>query len=98
MIKYSSIILTILFLTTGLISIGCAPSPEKVYESKMKEKESQDLNEKITELEMEVEELKAKLETCEEDFRNLLYYNREKENIQQRLEELEKGSDKKEAR
>ena len=90
-IKYPAIIFTLLFLAIGLILIGCAPSPEKVYESKMKDKESQ----RIIELEREVEELKAKLETCEEDFKNLLYYNREKENIQERLEALEKGPDKK---
>lgn len=97
-IKYPAIIFTLLFLAAGLIFIGCAPSPEKVYESKMKDKEYQEMNDKIIRLESEVENLKAKLETCEEDFRNLLYYNREKENIQQRLEELEKGPDKKETR
>ena len=94
-IKYPAIIFTLLFLAIGLILIGCAPSPEKVYESKMKEKESQEINEKVMKLEREVEELKAKLEICEEDFKNLLYYNREKENILERLEALEKGSDKK---
>ena len=96
MIKHFIIIFSLCFFSAGLIAFsGCAPSPEKVYESKMKEKESQEINEKVMKLEREVEELKAKLEICEEDFKNLLYYNREKENIIERLEALEKGSDKK---
>lgn len=96
MIRHFVIIFSLCFLATGLIAFsGCAPSPEKVYESKMKEKESQEQNEKVIKLEKEVEELKAKLKTCEDDFSNLLYYNREKENIQERLEALEKRSDKK---
>ncbi len=99
MMKYPAILFTLLFFATGLIAFsGCSPSPEKVYESKMKEKESQELNEKVIKLEKEVEELEAKLKTCEEDFKNLLYYNREKENIQKRLEAIEKGSDKKETK
>lgn len=99
MMKYSTILFSLFFFATSLIVFsGCAPNPEKVYESKMKEKESQEINEKIIELEKEVEELKAKLKTCEEDFSNLLYYNREKENIQERLETLEKRSDKEETK
>ena len=96
MTRHFVIIFSLCFFATGLITFSsCAPSPEKVYESKMKEKESQEQNEKVIKLEKEVEELKAKLKTCEDDFSNLLYYNREKENIQKRLEALEKGSDKK---
>jgi len=67
--------------------IGCTPSPEEIYESKLMEQENRKLVERIIELERQVEELQQQLDACQEDFSNLLYYNREKDVILKSLEE-----------
>ena len=77
-------------LTLILVCIGCTPSAEELYESRLMEHENRELVERIIELERQVEELQQKLETCEEDYGNLLYYNREKDAMMDKIEALEK--------
>jgi hypothetical protein len=69
--------------------IGCTPNPEEIYASKLKEQENRKLVERIIELERQVEELQQQLDTCQEDFGNLLYYNREKDAMMDKIEALE---------
>ncbi|MBN1882444.1 MAG: hypothetical protein JW885_09740 [Deltaproteobacteria bacterium] len=77
-------------LTLILFLIGCTPSPEELYESRLKEHENRELVERIIELERQVEKLQQELETCREDYGNLLYYNREKAEMMEKIEALEK--------
>jgi len=66
------------FFAAGLLMIsGCGPSTKELLEQKTKENE--ELQAKVTELEKEVQKLQGDLSTCQEDFKNLLYYNREKD-------------------
>jgi outer membrane murein-binding lipoprotein Lpp len=65
------------FFVAGLVLLsGCGPSTKELLDQKTKE--NQELLAKVTELEKEVQKLQADLSTCQEDFKNLLYYNREK--------------------
>ena len=73
-----------------LFLIGCTPSPEEIYESRLIEHENRELVERIIELERQVEELQAELDACQEDFGNLLYYIREKDVMLDKIEALEK--------
>jgi len=79
-----------LCLTLILFLIGCTPSPEELYESRLMEHENRELVERIIELERQVEKLQQNLETCKEDYSNLLYYNREKDVMMDKIEALEK--------
>lgn len=66
------------FFVAGLFLIwGCGPSTKELLEQKTKE--NTELQTKVTELEKEVQRLQGELSTCQEDFKNLLYYNREKD-------------------
>lgn len=76
-----------------LFLVGCTPSPEELYASKLMEHENRELVERIIELERQVEELQEDLETCEEDYGNLLYYIREKDTMIDKIEALEKEVD-----
>ena len=68
----------VIFFVTGLLLlIGCGPSTKELLDQKTKE--NQELQTKVTELEKEVKKLQDDLTTCQEDFKNLLYYNREKD-------------------
>lgn len=55
---------------------GCGPSTKEMLEQKTKENE--DLQAKVTELEKEVQKLQGDLSTCQEELKNLLYYNKDK--------------------
>ena len=77
-------------LTLILFLIGCTPSPEELYESRLEEHESRELVERIIELERQVEELQQELDTCREDYGNLLYYVREKDAMMDKIEALER--------
>lgn len=67
----------VLFAAGLLLISGCGPSTREQLEQKSKE--NQELQTKVTELEKEVKKLQGDLSTCQEDFKNLLYYNREKD-------------------
>jgi peptidoglycan hydrolase CwlO-like protein len=67
----------VLFAAGLLLISGCGPSTREQLEQKTKE--NQELQTKVTELEKEVKKLQGDLSTCQEDFKNLLYYNREKD-------------------
>jgi peptidoglycan hydrolase CwlO-like protein len=88
-----------LFVASSIITfLSCAPNPDKIYKTRVKEQEYQELQERVIELESEVDELKTKLDACEDDYQNLLFYNREKETLEKRIEALEKKSGIKETR
>ena len=66
-----------IMLGIGVFTLaGCGPSTKELLEQKTKE--NQDLQTKVTDLEKQVKKLTDELATCQEDFKNLLYYNREK--------------------
>ena len=67
----------VLFAAGLLLTSGCGPSTREQLEQKTKE--NQELQTKVTELEKEMKKLQGDLSTCQEDFKNLLYYNREKD-------------------
>jgi peptidoglycan hydrolase CwlO-like protein len=67
----------IMFIAGFMMLPGCGPSTKDLLEQKVKENE--ELQAKVTELEKEVQKLQDELSTCQEDFKNLLYYNREKD-------------------
>jgi peptidoglycan hydrolase CwlO-like protein len=67
----------LLFAAGLLLTSGCGPSTREQLEQKTKE--NQELQTKVTELEKEIQKLQGDLSTCQEDFKNLLYYNSEKD-------------------
>jgi outer membrane murein-binding lipoprotein Lpp len=72
-----SIVIVVIFVAGLVLLSGCGPSAKELLAQKTKE--NQELQTKVTELEKEVQKLQGELSTCQEDFRNLLYYNREKD-------------------
>ncbi len=66
----------VLFVAGLVLLSGCGPSTKELLEQKTKE--NQELQAKVTELEKEIQKIQSDLSTCQEDFKNLLYYNREK--------------------
>ncbi len=72
-----SVAVVIFFLVGLMLLPGCGPSTKELLEQKTKE--NQELQTKAADLEKEVEKLRNELSTCQEDFKNLLYYNREKD-------------------
>jgi peptidoglycan hydrolase CwlO-like protein len=72
-----SVAVVIFFVAGFALLSGCGPSTKELLEQKTKE--NQELQSKVTELEKEVKKLQDDLTTCQEDFKNLLYYNREKD-------------------
>jgi len=76
--KRAVLVGVVIFFMAGLMLLpGCGPSAKDLLEQKTQE--NADLQAKVTELEKEVQKLQSELSTCQEDFRNLLYYNREKD-------------------
>lgn len=71
-----SVAVAVLFAAGLVLLSGCGPSTKELLEQKTKE--NVELQAKVTELEKEVQKLQSDLTTCQEDFKNLLYYNREK--------------------
>jgi peptidoglycan hydrolase CwlO-like protein len=72
-----SVVVVICFVAGLALLSGCGPSTKELLEQKTKE--NLELQSKVTELEKEVKKLQDDLTTCQEDFKNLLYYNREKD-------------------
>ncbi|MBN2223262.1 MAG: hypothetical protein JW765_01155 [Deltaproteobacteria bacterium] len=72
-----SVVIVVTFMVGLMLLPGCGPSTKELLVQKTKE--NQELQTKVTELEKEVQKLQSELSTCQEDFRNLLYYNREKD-------------------
>ncbi len=72
-----SVAVVIIFVAGFALLSGCGPSTKELLDQKTKE--NQELQTKVTELEKEVKKLQGDLSSCQEDFKNLLYYNREKD-------------------
>ena len=72
-----SVVVVVCFLVGFALLSGCGPSTKELLEQKTKE--NQELQITVTDLEKEVKKLQDELSTCQEDFKNLLYYNREKD-------------------
>ncbi len=68
---------TLAFVVGLFLLPACGPSTKEQLEQKTKE--NQELQTKVTDLEKQVKKLQDDLSTCQEDFKNLLYYNREKD-------------------
>jgi cell division protein FtsB len=74
--KAALLVFVFCFIVGMAFLYGCGPSTKELLEQKTKE--NQELTNKVADLEKQVKTLQDELAGCQEDFKNLLYFNREK--------------------